>query len=676
MQSLFTPAIFVMNRFRYPIKFGVIFLVILIPLIVLSSILIGEFEEDIRFLNNEHLGVKYIETVRLPIEHIQQHRGMTAAYLNGALHFRDRIMAKRQDVDKFMNELEVVDAKLGETMRTGSKLKDLREQWVSIKSNSLEQNAADAIKVHSVLIADLLGLMSYVADSSEITLDPQIDSYYLGAAVVSMLPKMIENMGQARAVGSSVAAKGEFTSQTFVKLSVLVHGINEHFNDLQLALKAISDYNPEIAEKIRASVDINNAAVHDMKQMLTNDLLNAEKISVDSDVVFNTATSAISGSYKLDDVIFPVLDDLILERSEAAKRTESIAVSLSVIVVLVVAYLFAALYFSVSTSIGKVSKATKALADGDLTANIQLGTKDEMRTIEKNFNEMVEKIAALIQQISSATNQLAAASEEVSLVAKESASNVDQQRHETDQVATAINEMTATVQEVARNASNAAGAANDADNEANAGIVVVKQTTESIGNLATEVENASSVIKSVENHSVSIGSVLDVIKGIAEQTNLLALNAAIEAARAGEQGRGFAVVADEVRTLASRTQQSTQEIENMREQVQQSAREAVQVMEKSCDQASSGVKYAGEATESFEVITRAISTISDLNTQIASAAEEQSAVSEEINRSVISISDISELTSDGTEQTLSSSNELARLAADLQVLVNYFKFNK
>jgi methyl-accepting chemotaxis protein len=259
------------------------------------------------------------------------------------------------------------------------------------------------------------------------------------------------------------------------------------------------------------------------------------------------------------------------------------------------------------------------------------------------------------------------------MVAGDSARNVERQRSETDQVATAINQMTATVQEVASNATNAAASANSADNNAKVGKEVVAATSDAISRLADEVENATNVIKGVEQDSASIGSVLDVIKGIAEQTNLLALNAAIEAARAGEQGRGFAVVADEVRSLASRTQESTQEIEEMIAKLQTGSKNAVGVMEQSREQAQAGVEQAREAAEALESITGAVATINDLNTQIASAAEEQSAVSEEINRSVVSISQISEETATGAEQTTSSANDLSKLAGDLQGLVSQFR---
>jgi aerotaxis receptor len=255
---------------------------------------------------------------------------------------------------------------------------------------------------------------------------------------------------------------------------------------------------------------------------------------------------------------------------------------------------------------------------------------------------------------------------------EQSSDGIRQQQSETDQVATAITEMAASVQEVARNAQNTADAADKADAEARAGRQVVADTGTAIGRLAAEVEKASGVIQQLETRSSEITSVLDVIRGIAEQTNLLALNAAIEAARAGEQGRGFAVVADEVRTLASRTQQSTQEIQSMIEKLQDGARSAVKVMTLSREQADSSVEQARHAAASLENITRSVSVITDMSAQIATAVEEQSAVGEEINRNVVSIRHISDANADTGAQSEQAAQNVAQLALSLQQLATQF----
>lgn len=311
--------------------------------------------------------------------------------------------------------------------------------------------------------------------------------------------------------------------------------------------------------------------------------------------------------------------------------------------------------------------------NSDLQQLIDISTNDEIGKTAIAFNAMLEKFQALIQQITSSTTQLATASEQVSSVANESAQNIERQIQETDQVATAINQMTSTVQEVASSATSAANAAQSADNESKGGKSVVMNTMQVIEDLASEVENTSTIIQQVEEDSDNIGNILDVIKGIAEQTNLLALNAAIEAARAGEQGRGFAVVADEVRTLASRTQDSTNEIQEMIEKLQSGSRKAVAAMEKGREKATTGVEQAKEASDALEAITRSVETINEMNTQIASAAEEQSSVAEEINKNIINIRDVSEQTASGSAQTTSTSQQLASLSTQLQSLVAQFK---
>ena len=285
-----------------------------------------------------------------------------------------------------------------------------------------------------------------------------------------------------------------------------------------------------------------------------------------------------------------------------------------------------------------------AEGEGDLRQRVQVNGSDSIDRLGSYFNAFVEKIHKAINKVNDATLQLKAGAEQMTSITDDTSGAIVSQQSETEQVATAINEMAATVHEVARNASEAAAAANAADADASSGKIVVSASIESIQKLAHDVENAASVIEQLKTDSVSIGSVLDVIQGIAEQTNLLALNAAIEAARAGEQGRGFAVVADEVRTLAQRTQESTTEIQQMIERLQTGAERAVSAMAAGRQQTQSSVSKATEAGESFQAISTAIATINDMNTHIASAAEEQNSVADEINKNITRISQLAEQT--------------------------------
>jgi len=325
-----------------------------------------------------------------------------------------------------------------------------------------------------------------------------------------------------------------------------------------------------------------------------------------------------------------------------------------------------------------IKQAVEAMRDiaqgeGDLTRRLKVQGRDEIAQLATAFNNFAEKIHAVVSKVISATTSLSGAASELSAITAQSSEGVTRQQMETEQVATAMNEMTSTVQEVANHAEQAAKAANDANNYSHKGNTIVSNSVSAIGDLANEITNASSVITQVEKDSQDIGGVLDVIRGIAEQTNLLALNAAIEAARAGEQGRGFAVVADEVRTLASRTQESTEEIQHMIEKLQHGAHNAVDAMHSSQTRATDTVEHSSKAGEALNSITQSVDSITSMNLQIASAAEEQSQVAEEINQNVVRITDIAQETSGSMQQIAASSDELAELSVSLDKLMGSFK---
>jgi methyl-accepting chemotaxis protein len=328
---------------------------------------------------------------------------------------------------------------------------------------------------------------------------------------------------------------------------------------------------------------------------------------------------------------------------------------------------------SIVRPLSSAVEAAESVAKGDLTRPIETHGNDEVSRLLKALATMQQNLRETLQGISGSATQLATAADELSAVTVDSTHGLQEQNNEIEQAATAVNQMTAAVEEVARNAVSTSDATRQSSQSAQLGQERVSETASAINALASDVQNTGELVQSLANQSQDIGKVLDVIRAIAEQTNLLALNAAIEAARAGESGRGFAVVADEVRALAYRTQQSTQEIEQMVQGMRSGSSQALESMQASASRAASTLVLAERAGEALVTITASVHEIHERNLVIASAAEEQAQVAREVDRNLVNIRDLSVRSAAGADQTSASSHELSQLANALQGMVRRFQ---
>lgn len=387
-----------------------------------------------------------------------------------------------------------------------------------------------------------------------------------------------------------------------------------------------------------------------------------------------TMREQVDQESKAMDKIMTGLMDTQQRLAREDQRSAFIQMAVLTVLALVIG-LFASVVISrqITAPLALTVDLARRIAKGDLTVQAKSARKDELGDLQNAMQDMAQNLNTLVQGIGNGVTHISTSAEKLSAMSEQTSAGVRQQKSEVDQVATAMHEMASTVQEVARNTTDASAAATLADQQARHGSTVVKQATVQISELAVAIEELGGAMNVLTQDSEQIGKVIDVIKAVAEQTNLLALNAAIEAARAGEQGRGFAVVADEVRSLAQRTQDSTKEIEALIVTLQQGTQAAATLMASSRERTLDTVALAQKADLAITEINQSIGTIQEMSLQISAAAEQQSAVADEINRSIVSVRDVADQSAVASEESAAATIELASLGQDLQRMTAHFR---
>lgn len=676
MHYLLLPAIALMNRLRFRMKFALILVVVMVPVAGLSYLILSDIQRTNRQVAMERAGIELVGPLRGLLQTIAQHRGMTHAFLKGDTSFRGRILEQRSLIDRHFIQLLANAERHESTLNVGEAMRALKVRWGKLQERAFELSPDAAFSQHTELLAQVMEGISLVGERSRLVLDPFLVTHNLVNALTENLPILAENMGQLRGIGSGLLAQGEVTPTARLRLSLLREKTRSAHRALTSGMARIFTDAPELKASLKARSDQAVASAESFLQLTERELLAGENMTFDAASYFQAGTEAIGATLALFDEAVPILDARLASRATSGSRTERMAYVAVGFIALTVIYLFAGLYLALEETLGRLRSSARRLADGDLTVRLDLKTRDETAQIGTAFNSIAISLSAAVASVRAANDHLTEVAERMLESSQQTAYGVEKQMREVEQAATAITEMSAAIQEVARNTAQAADAAEGAEAAAGKGSTVVNEAIQAIRQLAGEVRRSVDVISRLERESQEISSVLDVIQGIADQTNLLALNAAIEAARAGEQGRGFAVVADEVRTLAQQTHTSTLEIQRTIESLQAGTAEAVGVMKGGAEQAEASVAKATSVGDIFEEITAAVATINGMNAQVATATQEQGSVSEEINRNVGNLSQLSEQTAQDAQQSTAASAKVASLASEMNLLLNKFEVDE
>ncbi|WP_061237679.1 methyl-accepting chemotaxis protein [Ectopseudomonas composti] len=601
------------------------------------------------------------QKISILVTALQRERGASGVFLGSkGTAMADALKQFRLDSDTAARQMQTLSADatagLEQVLQDLETISALREQVDKQAINSGESGAR-----YTDLIKALIGYTHSLEASISA---PQI-LRALGA--LNQFVEMKERAGRERALLGVAFTQNQISADLLSRLSRNLGEFSAYQDAFQR--RAEADIKRKLDEALQQPAA---QAASDMQRKALETPL-GEALNTKAEDWFKHSTARIDLMLQVENELGQNVGLLASRAHEEAKHGLWLTIAIILGVLTAVVVLSFLIIRNIKSAVSDVNDTLVALSKRDLTAHTHYTGRDEFGVIAHNLDNMTQQIREVIQAIGGATAQVASAAEHSSTVALQTSQHVAQQRQGTDQVATAINEMSATVRDVARSTTEAAEMSRRVNDDTLLGKTEIENTVRLVQALSTQAEQTAQIILELKNESDAISSVLDVIRGVAEQTNLLALNAAIEAARAGEQGRGFAVVADEVRQLAQKTQDSTVSIQQMISNLQSGSDRAASSMQETLNKAHAGASNVVKAGELLEQIADGIASISDRNIQVASAAEEQSLVSEEINRNVNDINDLVIQVSAAAEETALNSRELAGLADHQQQLVGRFK---
>jgi len=671
VNSLMAPAVALMNRLSYGMKFCLISLLFFVPLGIVSSMLVQQAYERVQIteraldsmtlLRQSMAILRDAEALRdIDMVNVQLGQGEYATDLEQ----RSQTLRKRVIDGLAALELDLSDPDAADLV---AKRNEIIQAYERMAGESPRNRGA----LSSLALGEVTSLLSFTATYAGLPQDYDRNIRQLSDVLINVTPSITSALGTGRSVGAYSIGLGYLNSDASRDMDALFESMQLMIGDYEQVLSLVlADANlAGLRSSSEASVDSLNVTA----QIFEDDIILANTLSGQWSDYFMRITSEIDKTYAFNQSVLDTLEQVLVTRmGENVRAMTVLIVSLSLVGLLIV-YLYAGFYMATRRTLKRLSVLMSQVAGGDMTVQVEVDSSDELGALASELNDTVARIRELIRQVSQTATQVHQQSQQVEQISSESSHAVASQRSQIEQVATAMNEMSATSQEVARSASMAVTSAEQVNTETLNGRRLVESSVDGIEKLSGEIENSVKVINKLAEDSSSISRVLEVIKGVAEQTNLLALNAAIEAARAGEQGRGFAVVADEVRTLARRTQQSTEEIEQMIARLQEGVSGAVKAMGASHGMTGATVDASLKVQDALGNILQSVTQIVDQSQQIAAAAEEQTAVSHDIDQNIVQINQAGERTAEGARQAEQSSNRMGQLVKDLQQIISAFR---
>ncbi|MCS3466330.1 methyl-accepting chemotaxis protein [Pseudomonas sp. JUb42] len=675
MKSLLSPAIALMNRLSFGMKFSLISVLFFVPMLVTNFYLVREAYRELLVTRTEQQSLVLFGdslSLRRDVETLSHLAAinLVLGQSNKVAELESRISSLESTVLGKLNGLSAVTLVPEQVSVFNAKRDELIADFKTQQTESGLQNKNAQLEK---LLNKTLTFSKVIASQAGLSQDPTSDIRQLTELLTSVTPLVTQALGEGRAMGSYSLGQGQLNSATSNHFDDLLQRLEKLQADYALKLQDALAAGPEVHKSLDGLASASLATLKQGSELFEEQIMVAETLDAPWQGFYDKTTGLMAQTYQLSDATLAFLDRQLQQRLGENRQQMILLISALAAVFLLIFYLYGGFYVSTRTTLRRLGLIMDKVAAGDMTATFVAHSRDELGELGRVFNGTVAKIHDLIEKVGQTVIEVERQSAQVESVSSLSNQAVAGQRSQIEQVATAMNQMSATAHEVARSAAAAVHSAQSVNQETVNGRGLVQSQQGSIARLAGEIDQSVQVINQLATDSAAISRVLDVIKSVAEQTNLLALNAAIEAARAGEQGRGFAVVADEVRTLAQRTQQSTEEIAAMILRLQSGVGAAVKAMGVSHEMATGTVGQSEQVQQALENILGAVGLIVDQNQQIAAAVEQQTAVAHDIDQNIVEINLAGERTADGASQTEHASRQLSAQVVELQQLISAFR---